>query len=209
MTQNPPLMTLNKLSCERAERELFDKLSFEILPGEIIEITGPNGSGKSTLLRIMAGLAQSFTGEVLWQGVNTANNWLSYQSECLYQGHTLGIKPSLSVLENLRWATELKGRYDHDLAQRAVKRLGLHGYEHTLCHSLSAGQQRRVSLARLLTIEARLWILDEPFTALDRAAIKELQNVFKEHLNKGGAVVLSTHQPIDEFANVTRLELSK
>lgn len=207
MSELSPILVLNNISCERADRVLFDQLTFDISAGQIVEITGSNGCGKSTLLRIIAGLAQSYTGQVMWQGVDTASCKQRFQSQCIYQGHTLGVKPSLSVVENLRWSTELKGEYDHDTAMEALRRFGLHGFEHTLCHSLSAGQQRRVSLARLLTTSAKIWILDEPFTALDRSAISHLHRVFEEHLAFGGSVVLSTHQPIDDFSNVKRLEL--
>lgn len=209
MSESTPIMVLSDICCERADRELFNKLAFDISSGEIVEITGPNGCGKSTLLRIIAGLTQSFTGQVLWLGEDTDNCRQLFQSQCLFQGHTLGIKPTLSVVENLRWSTELKGSYSQERAMAAIERFGLQGYEYTLCHSLSAGQQRRVSLARLLTINAKLWILDEPFTALDRTAIAHLHQVFQEHLASGGAVVLATHQPIDDFAQVKRLELGK
>lgn len=202
-----PLLVLESLYCERADRVLFEDLSLTVAAGDLVEITGPNGSGKSTLLRIIAGLGQAFSGNFLWQGLPAAQQRQQMHAHTLYIGHSVGVKSNLTVLENLRWSTELKGVFDMQLAEKALLALQLHGYEHSLCATLSAGQQRRVALARLYTCSCTLWVLDEPFTALDKRGIADLQALFEQHRSNGGSIVLTTHQSLDTLSSIKRLQL--
>ncbi|MGI9293148.1 MAG: cytochrome c biogenesis heme-transporting ATPase CcmA [Pseudomonadales bacterium] len=202
-----PLLRLENLHCERAERLLFGDLSLELHAGEILEITGPNGSGKSTLLRIAAGLTQAFAGAVFWRGDNVDTQRQDFQQQCLYLGHNTGIKPSLTVQENLRFSTRLKSEFNEQRAKRALETVQLNGLERQRCYSLSAGQQRRVALARLLTVDAALWILDEPFTALDKAGVAIIESLCQDHLTNGGAILLATHQSVNVESGLRQLQL--
>lgn len=208
MPSSNTLIELHDLSCERADRVLFEKLSLSIEPGQLLEVSGPNGSGKSTLLRVVCGLAQAYSGSITWRGKDLRDCWHQFQHDCLFIGHAAGIKRNLTAWENLRWSSALKGAFSTQLAELAFEQLELQGYEHQPCYTLSAGQQRRVALARLYTVAARLWILDEPFTALDKAGIDKLQNLFQRHLEAGGAILVATHQTIDGIANVRHLQLA-
>jgi heme exporter protein A len=186
---------------------LFDALSVTVNAGELLEITGPNGSGKSTLLRIIAGLGQAHEGDVFWRGESAAQQQQQMRADTLYLGHAVGVKTALSVMENLRWSTELKSPFNAARAAQALDALSLAGYEDVRCGSLSAGQQRRVALARLYTCDCPLWVLDEPFTALDKKGIAHLQALFQQHLGQGGSIVLTTHQTLDAMPNIKRLGL--
>lgn len=202
-----PLLELRALYCERADRVLFDGLNVTVNSGELLEITGPNGSGKSTLLRIIAGLGQAHEGEVFWCGEAADRQQALIRAETLYLGHSVGVKAALSVMENLRWSTELKSAFDEKKAAAALAALCLSGYENVRCGNLSAGQQRRVALARLYTSACRLWVLDEPFTALDKTGIADLQVLFEQHLSNGGSIILTTHQRLDALPAIQRLSL--
>lgn len=208
MSSTNTLIELNHLRCERADRILFDNLSVSVEPGQLLEISGPNGSGKSTLLRVVCGLAQAYSGSITWRGKDLRHCWHQYQHDCLFIGHAAGIKKNLTAWENLRWSSALKGAFSMQLATLAFEQLALQGYEHQPCYTLSAGQQRRVALARLYTVAARLWILDEPFTALDKAGVDNLQKLFQRHLEAGGAILVATHQAISGVANVRHLQLA-
>ena len=201
------MLELVDIRCERAERTLFSELNLGLRPGELLEVRGANGAGKSTLLRIVAGLAENYEGAIKWNGTAIQDSRSEYAAENIYLGHLPAIKPSLSAPENLRWLTELKSPFDEGKARLALDRMAIGAFMDLPCYQLSAGQQRRVSLARLLTIKARLWVLDEPFTALDASGIELLEELLLEHLNDGGSVVLSTHQPLTRFADVRRLDL--
>jgi heme exporter protein A len=169
------------VSCEREGRRLFSNLNLTIEPGCCVELTGPNGSGKSTLLRCIAGLYPDFDGEI-------------HAVDLAYLGHRPGVSPALSPLENLRWYQALASR-DADPVT-LLERVGLAGYDDVLCQHLSAGQQRRVALARLMLGGGRLWLLDEPFTALDVSGMELVRTVIGEHLAEGGAALCATHQPL-------------
>ncbi|NIP15155.1 MAG: heme ABC exporter ATP-binding protein CcmA [Pseudomonadales bacterium] len=167
--------------CRRGGRLLFSELFLEVEAGECVELHGPNGSGKSTLLRCIAGLYPDFEGEV-------------EAAEFLYAGHRMGLNPLLSAEQNLAWYAALRG--DADAVGPALERVGMAGYERTPCQHLSAGQQRRVALARLLVCPASLWLLDEPLTALDRPGRETAVALLTSHVDGGGAVVAATHQPL-------------
>ena len=170
-----------------------DAVSLQVAPGEIHALLGENGAGKSSLLRLLAGLAQPDDGEVLWQ--NNPLDDSEFSQNLCFIGHLSGIQPQLTALENLEFWQAAFGLVPTD-GYQVLATLGLAGLEDIPCQLLSAGQQRRVSLARLWLTKRPLWILDEPFTALDQSAIAMLQQFFLQHLTCGGAIILTTHQPL-------------
>jgi heme exporter protein A len=176
-----PLLRIEGLGCERDGRRLFAGLDLALRGGECLELRGPNGSGKSTLLRAVAGLFPDYTGTV-------------EAAESLYLGHRPGINALLTAGENLRWYAALRPG-DGDVAA-ALERVGMAGYERVACHAMSAGQQRRIGLARLVCCRAPLWLLDEPLTALDRAGSELVRGLIEDQVAAGGAVLCATHQAL-------------
>lgn len=189
------------LTCERGERLLFSGLSFSAENGTLLRIAGPNGTGKTSLLRMMCGLLEPTSGEIRWKGGNIRKLREEYWKDLAYIGHLNGVKDDLTVRENLRVSVRVAGRSatEAQLAQ-ALDAVGLAGFEDTMARFLSQGQRRRVALARLYVSEAvPLWILDEPFTALDVRGVAHLSALIARHIENGGTVVLTTHQevPVD------------
>jgi len=189
------------LSCVRDERTLFSGLSFTVLPGEMVQIEGRNGAGKTSLLRILAGLSSPDAGEVRWQGVNTRRQRDVFHQELLYLGHQPGIKSVLTAFENLAFylsvsSPSVRGDAASEAIYQALENVGLLGYEDVAVAQMSAGQQRRVALARLWLSNAPLWILDEPLTAIDKQGVATLTALFGQHAEQGGMVLLTTHQDL-------------
>lgn len=203
-----PVLQAENLSCIRQDRVLFSGLSLKLNAGQLLQILGKNGAGKSSLLRILAGLAAPDDGQLYYQAKPLAQSLPAYCSNLCYIGHQSGVHEQLTALENLRFwraASSLQAGDDWAL----LAQLGLAGLEDVPCRMLSAGQQRRVSLARLWLTPARIWILDEPFTALDQSAIGLLQQHLLDHLNRGGAIILTTHQSLTlQFQSLVQLELA-
>ena len=194
------------LSCIRDDRVLFEELAFEIGPGQVLLLEGKNGSGKTSLLRILCGFRQPDAGQVRWCGESINDS--QFYARMAYVGHLDGIKKELTVLENLAMALALSqpGRYT---IQQALSRVHLAGYDDMLVQTLSAGQKRRLSLARLLVTENDLWILDEPFTALDKQGIALFESLMSEHCAKGGMIVLTSHHDVVlHGVEVQRIHLS-
>lgn len=185
------MLEARELLCERDERTLFSGLSFTLNAGEWVQITGSNGAGKTTLLRLLTGLSRPDAGDVLWQGQPLHQVRDSYHQNLLWIGHQPGIKTRLTALENLHFYHR-----DGDTAQclEALAQAGLAGFEDIPVNQLSAGQQRRVALARLWLTRATLWILDEPFTAIDVNGVDRLTQRMAQHTEQGGIVILTTHQ---------------
>tara|TARA_R110001592_G_scaffold50620_10_gene156503 strand:+ start:8389 stop:9027 length:639 start_codon:yes stop_codon:yes gene_type:complete len=191
-------LEVKQLFSERDDRVLFSDLCFQLNAGQLLQIAGPNGSGKTSLLRILAGLSSRYEGDVLWQGKSLQRQRHDYLQQLLYIGHGAGIKAVLSPLENLRWSCALRGLADSDaLIMAALDKVGLGGFEEQPCFSLSAGQQRRANLARLFCIPASLWILDEPFTAIDQRGVAEIEKWLSEFVSDGGAILLTTHHSLN------------
>lgn len=188
------MLEASKLLCERDDRILFSDLSFQVNAGEWIQVTGGNGAGKTTLLRLLTGLARPDAGEVSWQAQPLHRVRDSYHQNLLWIGHQPGIKTRLTALENLRFFHQ-DGDTEKCLA--ALAQAGLAGYEDIPVNQLSAGQQRRVALARLWLTRATLWILDEPFTAIDVNGVVRLTQRMAQHTEQGGIVILTTHQPMN------------
>jgi heme exporter protein A len=185
------------LACIRGERPLFSGIDLEVDAGQWLHVRGANGVGKTSLLRLLAGLAQPADGEITWQGAPIGASAAAYRADLLFLGHQGALKDDLSALENI----ELAGALDGSPPARsdvlaALRRFGLQGREDLPVRVLSAGQKRRVLLARLLTRKAKLWVLDEPFTALDARAVTMLSDLIGEHLGRGGMAVVTSHQPI-------------
>ena len=201
------VLVVKNLFCERDDRVLFENLSFSLTSGEIIQIEGQNGSGKTTLLRILCGLNQNYEGDILWQGkpVNEVRD--QFLSSLLYLGHHPGIKTVLTAEENLRWYEALHPMTGHMNRLAALEQVGLYGYEDVPCQNLSAGQHRRVALARLRMSHAPLWILDEPFTAIDKLGVIEQEALIAQQAESGGSIVLTTHHELAIHAPVKKINL--
>lgn len=197
------------LECIRGERLLFSGLDLRLQPGEILFIEGANGAGKTSLLRILAGLSPPSDGEVLWCGHGIGHRRAEYHAHLIYLGHAAGLKAELSPRENLRLWLTLAGLYRRsDDIRAALSEVGLAGYEDMPTRALSAGQRQRTSLARLLLSPAPLWILDEPFTALDTAGINRIRKLMEQHAAHGGMVALTSHQEVAVSGNMRALVLS-
>lgn len=189
------MFSVSNLSCSRGDKRLFSGVSFALQPGEWLHLEGDNGVGKTSLLRLACGLSAIEQGEIQWQGQPVSSNIDEFRANLAYLGHQLALKEDLTPLENLRADTAIAGRaLSLADAKAALAQLGLKGREHLPVRVLSQGQKRRTALARLLVSSAPLWILDEPFVALDAAAQKVLSEVINGHLNRQGMVLFTSHQ---------------
>jgi len=193
----------------RGDRLLFKDLNFELNDGELMHVKGVNGSGKTSLLRIISGLMLAEDGEIRWNGENIRKLREEFQRDLLYIGHLPGIKGDLTSLENLRVNMALSGNeITEDEAWHALGEIGLKGREDLPARVLSQGQQRRVALARMLVSKAKIWVLDEPFTALDVKAVDMLQHVLMNHVKNNGMIMLTTHQDFTVLdVNVKMLDM--
>ena len=194
----PPaaILVANALCCERDQRVLFEQLDMQVHAGDLLQICGPNGSGKTSLLRILAGLLTPAAGEVLLAGQPLHKQRAQLAQRLLWIGHASGIKGLLSAEENLAWLCAWRQPASREALWAALAVVGLRGFEDVPCHSLSAGQQRRVALARLYLEPPPLWILDEPFTALDKTGVLQLERHLVAHCAQGGTVIFTTHHPL-------------
>jgi heme exporter protein A len=207
----PATFEAKSLECIRDDRVLFDDLGFTINPGEALVLEGRNGSGKTSLLRIISGIRLPESGQVLWEGEDIFRLGPEFREHIAYLGHKDGSKHDLTPLENLRIAQGLgKARDGIDLNE-ALDQVGLFGFEDVPTRNLSAGQQRRLAIARLLVTDARLWILDEPFTSLDRKGIEQMERLFEGHLARGGMAAMTTHHRIGfkDEVKLMRINLSE
>lgn len=191
------MLSAHGLTCVRGERRLFAKLDLTVEAGEWLHVRGENGAGKTSLLRLLAGLSQPAEGEIRWCGKPIRHPDAQYREDLLFFGHHGALKEDLTALENLAFAAAMDGAdLPEASALSALFRFGLKGREDLPVRVLSAGQKRRVMLARLVTRQARLWVLDEPFTALDVKAVDMLSVLISEHVAGGGMAILTSHQTL-------------
>jgi heme exporter protein A len=186
-----PLLQARALAFARNEEAIFGPLDFSLNAGEVVLIEGDNGSGKTTLLKVLCGLLEPSSGEVLLHGAPLTLARLSHQVALL--GHLLGLKMELSTLQNLRFAIGMGGIRSGITPQLALASVGLDGYEGQPLRTLSAGQKKRVALARLLLVPAALWLLDEPYANLDRSGIELVNRLLDHHARRGGAALITSH----------------
>ncbi|MGB0895302.1 MAG: cytochrome c biogenesis heme-transporting ATPase CcmA [Parashewanella sp.] len=190
-----PLLSAHELTCIREDRILFDELSFDIFAGDIVQIEGANGAGKTSLLRILTGLSRPYDGYVLFNNTKIQQCNEEFHQDLLYLGHKPGIKSELTAQENLDINLILNGYQDAD-PTKILSHVNLTGFEDALAGHLSAGQHRRTSLARLWHTNTKIWLLDEPFTAIDKKGVVQLEQRFLKHAEQGGCVVLTSHQDL-------------
>ena len=205
----PLPVELDSLACERDQRELFASLSLRLEPGEILQVAGPNGSGKTSLLRILAGLLPASAGDIQYGGRSVFHgigreDWRRHR---LFIGHAPAVKGALTAEENLSWLCALSEPVAVEAIWQALEQVGLRGFEDIPCHNLSAGQHRRVALARLYLERHPVWILDEPFTAIDKAGVAALEQHIVEHAAQGGMVIMTTHHGLEHLPGVRQLDM--
>lgn len=204
-----PLLRAHQLTCIREDRILFDQLSFDINPGHLLQIEGPNGAGKTSLLRILAGLSLPYEGKVTYQGNVIAKCREDYYQDLTFIGHLAGVKGELSAQQNLTFNLALQQDKQTDI-DIAIDKVNLTGFEDSLASHLSAGQNRRIALARLWQSNSKIWILDEPFTAIDKAGVALLEQLFLTHVNTGGAIIFTSHQELQLANNkVSKINLEE
>lgn len=203
------MLDARQLAAIRDDRTLFAGLDFVLAPGQVLQIAGPNGVGKTTLLCMVAGLAAIESGSLHWRGHDVADDATAFRRDFLWLGHQSGLKLMLSARENLSFLAALRGGAPTALQlEQALERVGLYGYEDVPLARMSAGQKRRVGLARLFVEKCPLWILDEPFTAIDKQGVAELEGWLRAHAEAGGMVLLTTHHEFAPGFPVTRLDVA-
>ncbi len=203
------LLEAHNLGCNRNDRQLFENLDFALAAGEMLVVEGPNGCGKTSLLRILTGLRLADSGEIRWRDEPIDRLAGDYFEQVNYVGHHDGVKLELSCLENLRLARAMGIPSDSDLDD-VLEQVNLYAYGETEVASLSAGQKRRLALARLLATDSMLWILDEPFTSLDKASMVMFAGLFERHLERDGVIVMTSHHDIElPTRAVQRLNLGR
>lgn len=204
------MLEARNLEVVRDERVLFRGLSFRLEPGTLLQITGPNGAGKTSLLSVLTGLLTPESGEVCWSGSSIHDVDSAYHATMTYIGHLPGLKTALTPWENLHFLASLRGLpAGRDQVLAALARVGLRGYEQVPVAQMSAGQRRRVALARLFLEDSRLWVLDEPFTAIDKHGVRELEAWLEQHVEQGGMVVLTTHHELKALPAWRQLDISQ
>lgn len=208
MTTTTLLLEARGLGCLRGEVTLFENLSFTLGAGEVLQVEGANGAGKTSLLRIVAGLTPPDEGEVLWRGERIAGRRSAFNTQLAYLGHHLGLKFELSAEENLRAAAAIQGAgADPGRLAEVLAAVHLTEKAELPVRVLSAGQKQRVALARMLLLGAMLWILDEPFTALDKSGVALVSGLLRAHLDRGGVALITSHQAVPLGPNLRRLGL--
>ena len=208
-TQEVSVLKAHNLKCVKGSTELFSNIHFEVKSGEALVVEGSNGSGKTSLLRILCGFNYPADGEISWCG-ESIDDHEDYQQQISYIGHASGVKLDLTVLENLVFAQRLVGsNRDEEEIKEIIRCVGLFKQRNVLTRKLSAGQKRRVALARLQLEERKLWILDEPLTALDKDFVTEFEAVLEKHLEDKGMLIVTTHRELKlPTAKLNRINLS-
>lgn len=199
-------LSATNLTLIRGERCLFQELDFALNPGELLLLKGQNGSGKTSLLRAIAGMLSLESGEIFWNEAPVLQQRQEFHGALVWMAHKTGLKGDLTLIENLRFEASLRPQSDNDLAV-VCERVGISRLKRLPLRSLSAGQQRRVALARLVLADVPLWLLDEPFTSLDRDGRHLVTQLVEEHLTSGGMCVMAAHQDVEINATVHRVSL--
>lgn len=193
-----PTLSFAKLDCSRGGRQLFQNIDCELEAGRWLYVAGANGVGKTSLLRMVSGLAPIESGEIFWNGTPIHAQADAYRQDLCYFGHLNALQESMTVQENLSFTAALGGRAPDTAQTKAVlAQFGVPGRERQLVRHLSQGQKRRVALSRLALSSARLWVLDEPFVAMDEAGVRILADLIAKHLTQGGLAILTSHQQVD------------
>lgn len=199
-------LSADDLTLIRGERCLFDGLEFALNPGELLLLEGANGSGKTSLMRVIAGMLSLESGEILWNGEPVSRQRQVFHGSLVWLAHRSGLKGDLTLVENLRFERSLRPQSSVE-PEQVFERLGIARLKALPLRSLSAGQQRRVALARMLLADVPLWLLDEPFTNLDRDGRQLVMQLTEEHLGNGGLCVMAAHQDIEINATIKRINL--
>lgn len=203
----PDGLCVEKVHVWRGSRHVLKGVSLEVSPGDLVHVSGPNGAGKTTLLRVATGLLRPEQGRVLWRGTPIARAAEDYQAELAYASHEPALKSELSALENLRFMVGLKRRAGNSELMCCLERTGAAACAELPARVLSAGQRRRVAMARVLAVRARLWLLDEPYTNLDAAGSNLLSELLAEHIGLGGLALVVAHHDLDVAGEIRRLAL--
>ncbi len=188
------MLKVNEIGFKRDEVWLWHNINFELDKGQLLQISGTNGAGKTTLLKVLTALTQPHTGEIDWQGTPVNQQRESYHQQLQYLGHQNAVKADLTVIENLYLNTHA---IIHDAIDSTLAKVGLASHKNHFAHQISQGQKQRLALARLMLSPALLWILDEPLAGLDAQVTELCQNWFSEHLNRGGMIIFTSHQPLN------------
>ncbi len=196
----------DNLTLIRGERCLFEGLGFALKSGELLLLEGRNGCGKTSLMRAIAGMLSLETGQIFWNDVPVLKQRQTFHGDLVWLAHRTGLKGDLNMLENLHFEESLRPQSERD-PEEVYERLGIERLRRLPLRSLSAGQQRRVALARMLRANVPLWLMDEPFTNLDREGRKLVMELVEEHLGTGGMCVMAAHQDVDINAPVTKIRM--
>lgn len=196
------MLTISNISCVRGHKPLFAPVSFSLQPAQALHLEGDNGIGKTSLLRIICGLSPADAGEVLWNGValnrQHPEGIEAFRTALCYMGHNLSLKDELTAVENLMFDAQVAGRsLSYDRALDALQKMGLNNRAHLPLRVLSQGQKRRTALARLSVTDAKLWVLDEPFVALDTQSLDNLRALLANHVQQGGMLLYTSHQSVE------------
>lgn len=195
--QSKVKLDILELSCGRGDKILFTQFNHQFTSGDFVQIEGHNGIGKTTLLRTLAGLSRPLTGKILFNNQLITQQREEYNQQLLYLGHQAGVKPELTAWENLRFYQQTTASEQNpELIWDILQKIGLLGREDIAVNRLSAGQQKRVALARLWLSKTKIWILDEPFNAIDKQGVLGLTQLFEQQVTKGGIVIITSHQDV-------------
>ena len=204
-----PALELHNLTVTYRNKPAIWNLDYTVPGGKLIGVIGPNGSGKTTLLRILCGLNSHYEGNLQWRGEPIDEVQDQFLTELLFIGHQAGVSAMLSPEENLRWQCALHPSLDASLVSTSLANVGLSGFEDVPAYQLSAGQKRRIALAKLYMSSAKLWILDEPFTAIDKAGVAEKESLILKHVERGGSVIMTTHQDVSPHMPLNTLNVEQ
>jgi heme exporter protein A len=200
-------LCVEKVHVWRGERHVLRGVSLDLHPGELMHVSGPNGTGKTTLLRVVSGLLRPEKGNVAWQGRSIAATAAEYQAALAYASHEPALKSDLTALENLRFTVGLKRRVTAAELRSSLERTGVGACADLPARVLSAGQRRRVAMARVLAFQADLWLLDEPYTNLDGSGSSLLSALLAEHVGQGGVALVVAHHDLNLAVQTRKLEL--